>query len=156
MVVFVDFECTFCRRLHATLRELRAQLHDSLGIVYRHFPVSRVGYAFPAAVAAECAAAQGKFAAFADLLFASQDTLPKLSFERAAAHSGVADATRFRECLTSDGSRRRVSEDIRAGRSVGVDATPTVIIGDQLVVGDLAEKDLIALVRKSASVQPDR
>jgi protein-disulfide isomerase len=156
IVEFSDFECPFCRQIQSTLATLRAKHPQSVAIVYRHFPLSRIGFAVPAAIAAECAANQGRFEAFAALLFASQDTLARLAMERVAAKAGVPDTARFRTCRSSSAAKRRVDADIAAGLQIGIEATPTLLIGDRLVVGNIPLERLEAMVRASLEANPAR
>jgi protein-disulfide isomerase len=137
IVEFSDFECRYCRALQPTLAELRRRHPGSVAIVYRHFPLSRVGFAVPAAVAAECAAAQGLFEPFAELLFASQDTLSRLALEKTAHQAGILDTAQFRACRNGQAARARVAEDIAAGMALGITATPTLFFGGQRRVGDV-------------------
>jgi len=148
IVMFSDFECHYCRRFHETLTKLRARYPSSVAVVYRHFPISRVGFAIPAAVAAECAAAQGKFEAFSGMLFTAQDTLRRANMERVARDAGVADTVLFNACRRGPIARARVDEDIRAGLRLGIVATPTVLIGDRLVSGEIPFEELEQIVNE--------
>lgn len=154
IVEFADFECRHCQRFQRTLAEFRGLHPGSVAIVFRHFPISRLGFSVPAAIAAECAAAQGHFPSFADSLFASQDTLSRMSMETTALLTGVSDTARFHACRLGSEARARVQQDVEAGTAVGVIATPTVIVGNQLVVGEMplaALEDLVRVARKRQS-----
>ncbi|MEJ7810796.1 MAG: thioredoxin domain-containing protein [Gemmatimonadaceae bacterium] len=150
VVEFLDFECRYCQRFQRTLAELRARHPKGVAVVYRHFPISRVGYSLPAAVAAECAAAQGRFESFAELLFAAQDTLARVVLEAAALQAGVSDTARFRACRAGPAARARVDEDIRAATRLGITATPTVLVADQLLVGEVPLEKLELLMRTAS------
>lgn len=134
---FADFECEYCRRQHKTLHEIMRRHSTRVAIRHIHFPASRVGMAYPAAIAAQCAAEQGKYASFARLVYASQDSLGKLSFGRLAVSAGIPDSLAFEECRLSDRSRRQVVEDVKEGRKLGVSATPTLFINGNVHVGEL-------------------
>ena len=115
--------------------------------MYRHFPGSRFGSSLPAAIAAECAAQEGRFVTFAALLFASQDTLVRLPIDAVAAQAGVLDTARFHSCRIGTAARARVMEDMRAAKALGITATPTFLIGDQLFVGEIPGEELEEVVR---------
>lgn len=71
--VFSDFQCPYCQRLaREVLPALKAMAREGrLRLAYRHFPLYEIHpEAVPAAVASECAAAQGAFWAYHDLLMA--------------------------------------------------------------------------------------
>ncbi len=58
------------------MRQIRSQYGDQVAVVYRHFPLTSIHpHAWRAAVAAECAGAQGKFEAFHDVLFDEQEAI---------------------------------------------------------------------------------
>jgi len=98
IVEFADFECPACRALQRTLRELRKRHPGTVAVIYRHYPLAGHFLAMPAAVAAECAAVQGRFESYADLLFEKQDSLNALSWSALAASAGVSDTARFETC----------------------------------------------------------
>jgi protein-disulfide isomerase len=153
VVVFWDFECRYCRRFKATLDELLARQPTSVAIVYRHFPISRVGFSVPAAIAAECAAQQGRFDRFSELLFAAQDTLRRLSFEVTAVSADVHDTAAFHACRADPATRRRVDEDVRTGVELGIAATPSVLVGNELFAGEMRLENLEALVRHALTAR---
>lgn len=156
IVEFSDFECPFCRRMQRTLRLVRGEYPSSVAVVLRHYPLAGHANALAAAIAAECAAAEGKFERFADLLFEKQDSLGLITWEDAAARSGVADTIAFARCRRGTTARMRVDADIAAGLEIGIAGTPTLIIGDRVHVGVLPRDSLLALLRAVNGDQPLR
>jgi protein-disulfide isomerase len=75
IVEFSDFECPFCARVQPTLRTVLSGAGSDVRIVFKHFPLSMHAHARPAAIAADCAHAQGRFWEFHDLVFSGQATL---------------------------------------------------------------------------------
>jgi protein-disulfide isomerase len=75
IVEFSDFECPFCSRVQPTLRTVLSGAGSDVRIVFKHFPLSMHAHARPAAIAADCAHAQGRFWEFHDLVFDGQATL---------------------------------------------------------------------------------
>jgi protein-disulfide isomerase len=136
IVEFSDFQCPACGAMRATLAALREKYPDQVAVVYRHFPLQSIHpVARAAAIAAECARTQGKFAAYHDALFASQPELPRQPWTRLAQQAGIPDTARFAACLSSDAAAARVSADAAAGEAIGINATPTLIIDGQLDSG---------------------
>ena len=72
VIEFADFECPYCRRLHAILDPLVDAAGDRVNFVRLQRPLSQHVYAEHAARAALCAEAQGKGEAMADRLFAEK------------------------------------------------------------------------------------
>ena len=71
---YSDFECPFCARWFAqTMPALRERLDDGVSLAFLHFPIVSIHpNAGRAAIAAECAGAEGRFWEMHDLLFARQ------------------------------------------------------------------------------------
>ena len=92
-----------------------------------------------AAQAAECAADQGKFWEYHDLLFDKQNgenvgTFTKENLLSYAKELGL-DMAKFEPCLKNDETLQRVVADTNEGRQVGVTGTPTFFINGKPLVG---------------------
>jgi protein-disulfide isomerase len=72
IVEFSDFECPYCARfMKDTYPQIKTKYIDTgkVRVVFRHFPLSFHASAQKAAEAGECAARQGKFSEFHELVF---------------------------------------------------------------------------------------
>lgn len=137
---YSDFGCRFCGQFAQTTGEqLRAE-YESTGKVrfeFKHFIIGGEPTR-SAANAAECAADQGKFWDYHDVLFARQGTsanpftVPAL--KQYAADLGL-DTAQFNRCVDSNQHVQAVNEQSRIGRGRGVQATPTFFIGSQKIEG---------------------
>jgi protein-disulfide isomerase len=134
LVVFSDFECSYCQRLTNTLAVIRERFASDVRVVFKHMPLSRHPHARLAAEAAIAAHAQGKFWEFHDLLFAHQDALEPADLERYAAQAGM-DVARMRTELAQGTHRPRLERDIALGRTLGVSATPSSFVNGTIVQG---------------------
>jgi len=92
-----------------------------------------------AAQASECAADQGKFWEYHDLLFERWNGENQGAFSKENlikfAQDLKLDAAKFDPCLTNDETLERVKADTLEGRDVGVTGTPTFFINGQPLVG---------------------
>src|ERR1700736_4572828 len=76
LVEYGDYECPFCAAAHPIVKAIEAQAGDAIRFVFRHFPLTTMHpHAELAAEAAEAAAAQGKFWAMHDTLYANHPRL---------------------------------------------------------------------------------
>jgi protein-disulfide isomerase len=155
VVEFADFECPVCRGFENTLRSARARYPHDLSVIFRHWPLAYHRFAYPSARAAECAAEQGKFEPFHDLLYAKQDSLGLKSYADFARESGVPDVTAFESCANRSDSLESIRADISAARTISAMGTPAVIINGLLYYGAPASTELegaiqgaLQLVRK--------
>jgi protein-disulfide isomerase len=117
-------------------------------VLYRHAPIPSHEYAADAARASQCAGEQGRFEAYHDALFAHQKSIGQLSWTAFADTAGVADGKAFESCMSRTGSEAAVDNDRSAARRLGVKATPTLLINDQLLVGSPSEEELVSMVEK--------
>ena len=132
VVEYGDFECPNCKQAAPAVKLLLKRFAGRIDYVFRHFPLEEVHpHALHGALAAECAAAQGRFWPMHDLLFENQDHL-KLKQLRGYAERLELDVARFDADLQSQVHLQRVREDIDGGRRSGVRATPTFFVNGSL------------------------
>jgi protein-disulfide isomerase len=128
LLEYGDFECPYCGRAEAIVRELLAESGNDLRYVFRHLPLNDVHlHAQTAAEASEAAAAQGAFWEMHDLLFAHQDALTTPDLVRYAADLGL-DVERFAEELRGGEHTTRVELDVESADASGVSGTPTFFV----------------------------
>jgi len=145
IVEWSDFQCPYCQRQTAALQQLRQKYGDQLRIVYRHYPLSGHRDAQLAAEASVAAAEQGKFWAFHDLIWKNFGKLERADLEQYAKDAGL-DMTKFRAALDERRYRDAVVAETAAAASLGVNATPTMFINGQPVVGSRKVADLERIV----------
>jgi len=136
LVEFSDFQCPYCARMASTLDSLIALHHDSIRVVYRHLPLTSIHpMALQAAMAAECAGAQGRFQQMYHTLFSNQAAFADAAWISLAAKAQVGDSVRFERCMRDPEVTARVRRDVAAGAALGVRGTPSLIIGNIQVRG---------------------
>ena len=127
IIEFGDFECPYCRRLHTELSKALSA-NDSVQVTFVHFPLRIHRFARPAARAAECAAAQGRFGPFADALFAKQDSLGLKTWASYSRDAGIRDTIAFAQCVSKTTPVAAIEAGVAAADRLGLHATPTVLI----------------------------
>jgi protein-disulfide isomerase len=128
LVEYGDYECPYCAQAYMITKEIQERLGSKLCFVFRNFPLTKVRpHAYKAAIAAETAAAQGKFWEMYDYLFKHAQAATDDNLRRSAANLGLNVARFDREFLDLTYSRH-VDEDIQSGKSSGVKSTPTFFI----------------------------
>ena len=128
IVWFGDYECPFCRQLAPQIQSLLAEHPDDVLLVFRQFPLSIHPGARLDAEAAMCAAAQGRFWALHDAMYASPGRrLRPSELARLAATAGL-DVARFLADLDGGRCAAAVDADIALGEQLGVEATPTLFV----------------------------
>lgn len=146
IVEFMDYQCPYCRRFAKnTFPALRARYVDSGQVrwVSRNLPLPSHARARPAAIAARCAAEQGRFWEMHDALLTEAGSMADDEL-RSLARRLALDERRFSECLASGTHQAALDADVASARAARVRATPSFIIGrangelveGQVLVGD--------------------
>jgi protein-disulfide isomerase len=146
VIEYSDFECGFCANFATgTFPALRQAYVDTGKVrwVFRHYPLH--GNSQAAAEASECAADQGMFWEYHDLLFANNSALSEADLKSYAGQLGLDQAT-FDACLDGGGKAARVQEDADAAMAAGVPGTPTFFIDGQAQVGAPSLEDFSAFL----------
>lgn len=131
IVEYSDYQCPYCQRFHAeVLPRLKRQYIDTgkLRFFFRDLPLAMHRESTPAAVAARCAGAQGKFWEMNEALFANQPQLGADLYQRLSRALALDDA-RFRECQRDPATRAAVQRDAEDAGRYGLQATPSFILG---------------------------
>jgi protein-disulfide isomerase len=108
-----------------------------------------------AAQASECAADQGKFWEYHDLLFDKQTgenvgTFTKDNLIKYAQELNL-DAAKFEPCLNNDETLQRVAGDTQEGGQFGVRGTPTFFINGKPLVGAQPPETIRAAIESALS-----
>jgi len=142
LVIISDFQCPYCKMWHdESFAAIKKQYVDTgkLRIAYLNFPLSMHANAMPAAMAAVCAASQGKFWETEDKLFTTQKAWEKLSnpqgfFDSLTTAAGV-DVAKQRACVRTERLKPLIQADMARGEASGVQSTPTFFVGTRQLLG---------------------
>jgi protein-disulfide isomerase len=148
LLEYGDFECPYCGRAEAVIRELLADTGD-VQYVWRHLPLNDVHpKAQQAAEASEAAAAQGKFWEMHDLLLAKQDALSLGDLLGYAEQLGL-DAERFEDDVRRHAHAGRIATDVESADFSSVSGTPTFFVNGHRHTGAYDIETLKAAVRQA-------
>ena len=134
VIEFADFQCPFCKRSEEAVKAIREKYGDRIELVYMDFPLSFHPHAMPAANAARCANAQGKFWPFHDALFADQSKLEPADLKATAKKLGL-DSAKFDACFDKNQYSPAIENDLEEGHRLNVNGTPTFFIDGRELVG---------------------
>jgi protein-disulfide isomerase len=155
IVEFSDFQCPYCGRFVQDVRpDLFKHYVDTgqVAFVYKHMAILGDESTW-AAEAAECAADQGQFWEYHNLLFAHQAGENQGAFAKdkllGFARDLKLDMAQFEPCLENDQTLDRVQTDTREGQQAGVHGTPTFFINDQPLVGAQPLSSFQALIQQA-------
>ena len=142
LVEYSDFQCPYClRHFSETQNRLVAEYVNTgkVKILFKNFPIPELHpQAFQASVAAECAAEQGKFWAYHDVLFQrfGARTIDYTPAGLGGYAAGLQlDREKFDACLRDEKITARINADRQEGSRLGVRGTPTFFVNGQQLVG---------------------
>jgi protein-disulfide isomerase len=134
IVEFSDYQCPFCKRGEDSVQKVFDTYGDKVRIVFRDYPLPFHERARPAAEAASCANAQGKFWDYNKKLFANQGALSDDNFKSYAKDLGL-DAAKFDECYAKKPFSAAIDKDLADGAAAGVNGTPAFFINGRSLSG---------------------
>jgi protein-disulfide isomerase len=156
IVEFSDFQCPFCKNATATVRQVFDKYAGKVKWVFRDFPIATLHPAAPKAhEAARCAAEQGKFWEYHDLLF---ERSPRQAPEelKQYARELKLDGPAFARCLDSGKHQASVGSDIQEGTRLGVTGTPTFFINGRELVGAQPVTAFQKIIDSELAAKPSR
>lgn len=155
VVVFSDFECSFCIKGYRVLSELRGRYGDRIQLEFRHKPLPTHPNARLSAAAAIAAARQGKFWEFAHRLV---DEPGRRGVEAMEAHATALglDLLRFRRDLEDPATRALIDADIAEAERIGARGIPTTYVNGRELVGVRAVEAYVRLIDEELATAPRR
>lgn len=135
MIEWGDYQCTFCYRFHQNTLDVLLEYVDSgmLRITFQDFPLNGDDSVL-AAQAARCAADQGLFWEYHDMLYDNWGgertgwISPPVLYGF-ALNVGL-DMREYNECVAEGRHLDAVKESYRTFQEAGIDATPSFVIHD--------------------------
>jgi protein-disulfide isomerase len=131
IIEFTDLQCPYCARFaRETWPRVRKDYVDTGKVRFatRDLPLRFHEFAVPAAVAARCAGAQGKYWEYREALFAAQSRLGSEPYAALAAQLGL-DAASFAACRADPLTLGAVRDDAALAAANGISGTPSFVIG---------------------------
>ncbi len=147
LIVYGDFQCDYCGDASAAAQSVQRAYPKDVRVVWKDFPnASAHPEAVNAAVAAHCAARQGKFWEYHDALFLRRTLLSDEQYRQIARDVGL-DGNTFAKCLDSQDSLPLVNRNLDESLGLRLTATPTVFINATRIVGAVSAEELLSYVR---------
>jgi protein-disulfide isomerase len=136
MVEFFDYNCAFCKRALPDMMGL-LKTNPDLRFVLKEFPVLGPGSVEAAhvAVAARMQDPTGKkYIEFHQKLLGGRGAADKERALAVAKEVGF-DMARLEKDMDSDEVKQTIDEDMKLADALGVNGTPSYVVGDEVVVG---------------------
>ncbi|WP_445488288.1 DsbA family protein [Rhodopseudomonas sp. RCAM05734] len=150
-VEFFDYNCGYCKRAMTDMIDLM-KADPKLKVVLKEFPVLGPGSveAAQVAVAVRMQDPTGKkYLDFHQKLLGGRGQADKARAMAAAKEAGL-DMTKLEKDLTSPEVRATIEENFKLAEAMGMNGTPSYVIGKQVVIGAVgaeALKEKIGIAR---------
>ncbi len=159
VVVFDDFQCPFCSRMHQTLfQDVMKDYGDRVKVIYKDFPLFEIHpWAGRAAIDAGCLAQQstGAFWDFADTVHYNPRQimgdkrplegqiaeLDRVTLELGRKHD--VDSAKLEQCVKAQ-NQDALRASVKEGETLGVEGTPALFINGVKLDGAVPAADLRA------------
>jgi len=158
VVVYDDYQCPYCSRMHQTLLKVLESYGDRIKVVYKDFPLTRIHpWAERAAIDSSCLAKYSgdAFWDFTDYVHSHGGDLqnnqkPLEELDRIALESGKrhnADMAGLERCIREQPSEQ-LDQSIAEAEALGIDATPSVFVNGLKMNGAVPEEQLRMVLDK--------
>jgi protein-disulfide isomerase len=135
LVEFFDYNCGYCKRGLADMLKL-LQTDKNLKVVLRDYPILTPGSieAADVALAVKNQIQGDKFLQFHQELLSSRGAVGKDRALEVAQSVGV-DISKLQADMSDPGLRKSLASNLQLGETLGINGTPSYVIGSELVPG---------------------
>jgi|CZKS01.1.fsa_nt_gi protein-disulfide isomerase len=161
LVLFSDFECPNCKEEAKTLRQnLPAAFPKDVRVYFKDFPIEQIHpWAKPAAMAGQCVFRENPaaFWQFHDWIYEHQseitpDNLKAKVLEFAQTVKDL-DGMQLGRCIDSKATEADVDASIAQGKSLKIDATPTMFLNGRRLIGNYPWQNLQQIINGELNYQ---
>lgn len=163
VVVFDDFQCPYCTRMHQSIVEVLKTYGDRIKVIYKDYPLFEIHpWAERAALDSNCLARQseGAYWDFADTVHFNPGQikgdnrplegqlaeLDRITIDAGKRHA--VNAETLQKCISTQSSRTELTASVKEAEAVGVEATPAVIIDGMKIDGAIPVEQLKMILDK--------
>ena len=134
LVEFSDFQCPYCVRAQATIKQLRTEYGERVRFAFKQLPLGMHPQARLAAGAALCAADQAKYWEAREWLFGHQGGVTADAVKGWAKDAGL-DAAAYAKCIDENAHAKDIDADMASAEEAATSSTPTFFVNGRLLQG---------------------
>jgi protein-disulfide isomerase len=149
VVAFLDYQCGYCKRSADTLTKVASM--PGVRIIFKDFPILGPD-SLRAAKAALAAGKQNAYQPFHEALMKSSGPLTPTRLDEIVAELKL-DAARFKTDLETPEIASAIDRNRKLAGKLGVQSTPTFVIGNEVVPGALTEEAFHSLIEAARNQQ---
>lgn len=160
LVIFSDFECPLCKQEAQTLKDhLLVTYPTQVRVYFKDFPLDPIHpWARTAAIAGRCIFRENPktFWDYHDWMYSHQDEIKEDNVKAKIlefAGTKNIDAVQLGRCIDEKATEGEVNASVAQGKSLGVDATPTIFLNGRPLVGNVPWEQLKTIIDEELSYQ---
>ncbi len=150
MVEFFDYRCGYCKRVQPTLKKVLAE-NPRIRLIFKEFPILGPDSTV-ASKAALASIKQDKYLKFHEALMTAQVPLNAANIDQIATSVGI-DVPQMRKDMESPEIEAVLTRNRELAVALGVEATPSFVIGGEIVPGALDASGFQELIKKADAQQ---
>ena len=146
IVEFADLECPTCARAHEFLeKDLLPKYGGKIRLIFKEFPLPMHEWALPEAIANQCAYRinPADYEAYRTLLFQHQSEFEAVKGDASKVRDMLIDYgqqagldhLQLAGCIDSKASLPRVEANVKEGKAINVNSTPSFFINGKIQIG---------------------
>lgn len=147
LIEFFDYNCTFCKRVFSTMREIE-KADPNLRVVWKEYPIltGRSPTSLTAARVAMAANLQGKYIETHIALMGGPGSLTSDEQVLKLAEGTGVDMDRLKKDMESPEIKAYLSETMQLGQTLQFQGTPTFVINGAVIGGAVPKEVLVAVI----------
>lgn len=159
LIAYEDLQCPACKAYEPVVKRILETFPTQLGLVFRHYPLTRTHpNAFAAAAAAQAAGEQGKFFDLTDLLYEHQSDWaplpnPEGKFEEYAKQLNL-NIDEWNTARNSSRVKDVIKAQQKVGDTLGVQGTPTFFLNGKKLENPQSIEEFRAIVQQALDKLP--
>ncbi len=150
VVEFFDYNCPYCKRVAPEVAAL-VEADPNVRLVYREWPILGEGSVY-AARAALAARKQGKYEEFHEAMMGLRGRADESSVRSVADRIGL-DFDQLLVDMEAPEVQEHIDTSMRLAASLGMNGTPSFVIGDEIAPGFIDFGQLSDLVAKARAIE---
>jgi protein-disulfide isomerase len=149
MVEFFDYHCGYCRAMQPSLETMMSQ-EGKVRFVFKEFPILGPD-SITAAKAALASERQGRYLEMHQALMRAKDL--SMSGVMEVARDVGLDTKRLAKDMESPEVQAVIDRNLALAQTLGINGTPSFVVGDQLVPGAVPVAQLAQLIDKERAAE---
>lgn len=133
IVVFADFGCDQCKNEYALFQQILAEYPSKVKMIWKGLPVTKFPYDSTLSHSyAFCAHKQGKFPAFANIVFENNFSLNEENLNDIALAADL-DVSRLQTCAQSQEPAQHMEKNKQIARLLNIQSVPTMFLNNKQI-----------------------